>query len=679
MNQFVKLRKTFFKNNSAYDFTPVLIKNVMGIKNQLQTIEEKFVSRFNNINEINKGNELDESKLKELLSYLGEDPYTDRFTIDTILKEYSAYPKEKIESLIGKELKNTDNNKDKIYHLLDLNLEINSDILSLDSTVGMIEKYKDDFDIITLLFESLKQFNLKASKEYLYNQIKIDYPTTIKIQILALLDHFYSIDNLDLTLIRDEIRVKGSLVFVNDYIDFLKGKHQREKNGVVILQSMFYGDFEDSGKGNNGGLAILLKILGNEVSFDERIDRVITITISDVSDKLFMVNYQDNHLFVRLPAYLNRTVSDPFLKRELFTKRYIKNYLEKLDTQPDLFHIRYLDNASVAVAKLSKELNKKLVLTLAPDPHRNMVDEEGVLKKFYFDELQILANKIAIGDNLIFESDKVLGIGSGKVNKELHLYFPQFTHYNIKDKVKMIAEGIKTDEDMFKDKEDVDVCNLSELIGIHPSFCDKPIILNVGRLAKIKGQVNLFKAWSNSKLNENYNLLIIGGDLENPNKDEQEIIDFFNQAIKDRPELKDKFYHKGALHNDKIKLVEKSIKKKTFDFPHIYLASSIKEEFGIAILEAMSRGFLIIAPIKGGVKSYIRNRENGFLIDTSSSKTIARATEKILYNSDISTKEFREIQKAGKGTIEKEFSIDKIAKNFTDTYLSVLGDKENEV
>ena len=243
----------------------------------------------------------------------------------------------------------------------------------------------------------------------------------------------------------------------------------------------------------------------------------------------------------------------------------------------------------------------------------------------------------------------------------------------------MIAEGIKTDEDMFKDKEDVDVCNLSELIGIHPSFCDKPIILNVGRLAKIKGQVNLFKAWSNSKLNKTYNLLIIGGDLENPNKDEREIIDLFNQGIKDRPELKDKFYHKGALHNDKIKLVEKSINKKTFDFPHVYLASSIKEEFGIAILEAMSRGFLIIAPIKGGVKSYIRNRENGFLIDTSSSKAIARATEKILYNSDISTEEFREIQKAGKDTIEKEFSIDKIARAFIDTYFSVLGGKENEV
>ncbi len=676
MNQFVELRKNFFKNNSAYDFTAILIENIMGIENQLQPTEVKFLSRFNNINEINKGNGLDESKLKELLSYLGEDPYTDRFAVDTILKKYSTYSKEEIKVFVEKELENIDNNKDKTYHLLDLTLEMNFNILSLDSIREMIEKYRNDFDIITLLFESIRQFNLKISKEYLYNQIKTDYPSTIKIQILALLDHFYSINNLDLTLVRDEISIKDSLFFVNDYIDFLKGKYQREKKGIVILQSMFYGDFEDSGKGNNGGLAILLKSLGSEISFDKRIDQVITISISDVTEKPFMVYYQDNHLFVRLPAYLDRTVNDPFLKRELSTKRYIKNYLEKLDTYPDLFHIRYLDNASVAVAKLSKELNKKLVLTLAPDPHRNMIDEEGVLKKFDFDDLKILANKIVIGDTLIFKSDKVLGIGGERVSKELHLYFPQFTHYHIKNKVKMIAEGIKTDKDMFEDKENIDVYNLSELIGTHPSFCDKPIILNVGRLAKIKGQVNLFTAWLNSKLNKDYNLLIIGGDLENPSKDEQEIIDLFNQGIKDHPKLKHRFYHRGALHNDEIKLVEKIIVEKTFNLPHIYLASSIKEEFGIAILEAMSQGFLIIAPIKGGVKSYIRNGKNGFLIDTSSSETIVRATEQILYNSGMSIEEFRETKKAGKDTVEKEFSIDKIAKTFIDTYLSVLEGKK---
>ena len=133
------------------------------------------------------------------------------------------------------------------------------------------------------------------------------------------------------------------------------------------------------------------------------------------------------------------------------------------------------------------------------------------------------------------------------------------------------------------------------------------------------------------------------------------------------------------MHNDKIKQVEKSIMKRSFELPHVYLASSLKEEFGIAILEAMSRGFLILAPIKGGVKSYITSGDNGFLIDTSSYKTIAHDAEKILYNSDYNKETFNEIQQMGKKTIEDNFSIDKIAKNFTDTYLSLFEGENNEL
>ncbi|UJF16465.1 glycosyltransferase family 4 protein [Jeotgalibaca sp. MA1X17-3] len=558
-------------------------------------------------------------------------------------------------------------------------LEFELDILSVDQIMTVLDKNKDNFDTVTLLIQYIYQFKSKIPKEYLYEQLTNLYPIAIKIQILDVLDSLYSMDELDIERIKSEITTEKNLVFIKNYIDFLNGKYQREQKGTVMLQSMFYGDFEDSGKGNNGGLAILLKTLGNEISIDSRIDLVLTITISDTMRKPFMASYKENHLFVRLPAYLDRTVADPFLKKELFIKRFIKNFLVKLNIQPDIFHIRYLDNASMATAKLSKELGKQLVLTLAPDPHRNMTDEEGSLKLLNFNEAELLLNKIKIGDELVLMSDKILGIGGRKVSKELLLYFPQFNYYDMEYKMKMIDEGIKIDKNSSK-KDNVDyICELKELVGIDSSFCDQPIILNVGRLAKIKGQVALFKAWANSELKQTHNLLMIGGDLENPNQEEKEIIDFFNQQIKERPELKDKFFHKGALHNDEIRLVEKSIMKKTFDYPHIYLASSMKEEFGIAILEAMSRGFLIFAPIKGGVKSYLTNRENGFLINTFNEKTIAKDTQEILYHSDISNEEFKQIQLAGKDTIEKEFSIDKIAKTFTDTYLTLLGGNEIEV
>lgn len=679
MNEFIELRESITDLKKTSEFSQLLLSGILSEKDDLLSEEELFSKRLNNICNINSSREVSVEKLLELLSYLGENSYIDRYTVDSIIQNYNLFPREKFIDILKTQITNENNDGEKTYHLLDLLLEFDFDILSDDSIYRLLYKYSSDFDIVSLLFEYMGHFKREVPKEYLYKELEKNYPDTIKIQILDVMCDLYLIENLDLNIIKTKIINKENQVFIEDYIKFLKDKHIRIQKGLIVLQSMFYGDFEGSGKGNNGGLAILLKSLGNKVSFHSGVGLVITITISELMNKPFMAYYQENHLFVRLPAYLNRNIQNPFLKRELFMKRFIKRYLIKLNIQPEIFHIRYLDNASMAVGKLSKELNAKLVSTLAPDPHRNMVDEKGYFQDFEFDEIQNLVNKIKIGDELIPMSDKVLGIGGEKIKEELILYFPQFNQYNGEAKIKMIPEGIKIDRDVMEKREEDNTCEASELIGVDPSFFEKPIILNVGRLDKIKGQVALFKAWTASNINKTHNLLIIGGDLENPNEEEKRIIDFFNREIKKYPELEGKFFHKAAMKNEKVKLLEKSIMKKSFSYPHIYLASSLKEEFGLAILEAMSQGFLIFAPIKGGVKSYIEHGVNGFLIDTSTPKTIVRDVEEILYNLGIKNEEFRRIQDSGKATIEKNFSIDEISKTFAHTYLSLLGGRENEL
>src|SRR5690606_16328689 len=149
------------------------------------------------------------------------------------------------------------------------------------------------------------------------------------------------------------------------------------------------------------------------------------------------------------------------------------------------------------------------------------------------------------------------------------------------------------------------------------------------------------------------NLLIIGGDLERPSKEEVMVIDFFKDHLQRHPEFKGRFIHKGAMSNSDIGLLERHIIKRDFDYPHIYLCSSVKEDFGIAILEAMSRGFLTLGPIKGGVKSYMRNGENGFLIDTSNWETIAKEAENHIYDSKIDKDDVKKIQAAGQKTIDE--------------------------
>ena len=151
----------------------------------------------------------------------------------------------------------------------------------------------------------------------------------------------------------------------------------------------------------------------------------------------------------------------------------------------------------------------------------------------------------------------------------------------------MIGEGI------IVSKGEVNESYLKDFIlenKINETFFEKPIILNIGRLSRQKGQVELLKAWGQSMLSQSHNLLIIGGNFEKPNKEELSVMDSFTRYIESNPHLKEGFFHKQAMTNTEIRLLEKSIIKRNFDYPHIYLCSSLKEEFGLAILEAMSEG-----------------------------------------------------------------------------------------
>ena len=58
--------------------------------------------------------------------------------------------------------------------------------------------------------------------------------------------------------------------------------------------------------------------------------------------------------------------------------------------------------------------------------------------------------------------------------------------------------------------------------------------------------------------------------------------------------------------------------------PHaIYVCASEKEEFGLAILEAMAAGLAVVAPTSGGVPTYLTEGETGFLVDTTDQRALA--------------------------------------------------------
>ena len=680
MNEFIKLRNSVYNDiNNISTFPLVFFDKCININKNMELEESTLIRKIQIIDKIKFRKNLEEQDIYDLCSFLGENQYLDRFVVDAILKLFNNSTKivlgDNIKNIITKKKYNSQ----KLYHIIDLCIECNMDILDHKDLSYMILKYRLDLDVLSILIDYLYSFKKSGFKEIIYDLLKCEYPDTIKMQLLNLIVYSCSVEKFDDSFVNFNIRDEKNKVFYDSYIDFLNENSSFKNQGFSIMQSMFYGDLEDSGKGNNGGLAVLLKGLGDEISKDDRLSFVFTITITGKLNKPFISYYGEKHVFIRLPIYLDETISDPFIKRELFIKRYIGDFLKKKEIKPDIFHIRYLDNASKAVANLSKELNKQLVFTLTPDPHRNMFDESGKLKQYSFTELIEKLNKIKIGDELLYKSDGLVGIGDKDVRDELEIYFPQLKEENMSEKIRMIGEGIQINKEVYEGDSNEYLNEFIKSNEIDKDFFEKPIILNVGRIAIQKGQIELLKAWSNSKLSQTYNLLIIGGDLENPSKEEEMIINFFKEHMEKSPHLKSKLFHKGAMPNENIKLLEKSILNNSFDYPHIYLSSSIKEEFGISILEAMSLGYLAIGPIKGGVKSYIKNGENGFLIDTSSWETIAKESVRYIFDFKIDKDGFKKIQDAGRKTVYEHFSMNKIAGDLLSFYFSLKGKKNNEL
>jgi len=62
----------------------------------------------------------------------------------------------------------------------------------------------------------------------------------------------------------------------------------------------------------------------------------------------------------------------------------------------------------------------------------------------------------------------------------------------------------------------------------------------------------------------------------------------------------------------------------------VYVCASLKEEFGLAILEAMATGLLVVAPDSGGPATYVDDGVTGFLTETADPAKLVTTTERAL-------------------------------------------------
>jgi len=406
-----------------------------------------------------------------------------------------------------------------------------------------------------------------------------------------------------------------------------------------VMQFLFQGNPLQIGKGNSGGLSTFLLQLGKALTHSMKISQVFTLFLKDISkddsnkeSSYHLIQTLDpNHYSLSIPFHLGEDSN--FINNHSFLKAMVSVVLDKLQLNPNIYHVRYLNDASLAMAKLGREKNRSVVLTLTPDPHRSMAREDNlkVIGHGYHEGIEKI-HKIEVGKKLLQGSHGIIGIGGDQAKEKLLHYYPELNRIPRNKPFQMISEGIDihlpTKQRMSiekvltspKHEYSIDVGNLS-----------KPYILNVGRLHPLKGQQRLLAAFHQSGAYKKYNLVLIGGNFQQPNEMEKGFLIFEKEYIDAHPELKGSYLHIPGIPNTTVRLIERKInQRRNPDLPNIYFCSSEKEEFGIAILEAMVEGLIAIGPKAGGVSTYIRPGENGFLAETKQVKDIEKSLKEIM-------------------------------------------------
>lgn len=675
MNEFIDMRNRYFESMGTESFAEYYLTHHCEISEEDNLARDLLRNRIAALRVYDAADFIPDEELLSCIEGLGGQPYLDRSTVGLLLKHKAQLSGDSIRRALSSLLTSEHAHPERLLHLLDLCMECDMPLLSAERLRETLLRERRNLDALSVLIEYARHFTVEAVIDLLLDWLIDPIPNNIKLQIV---DYLVACGVPQAQLSRSLSNLqagKQEIALVQAYLAFLFERKTIQAPGIVVVQTMFYGDPEDSGKGQSGGLGTLLKSLGNQLSKQPEISLVVTLTIrQDWQDQTpFFQQYNSKHWLVRLPIYCNLEQPHAFVKRELSIKRAVSRFFRQWQLAPDLFHVRYLDNASKAIALLSNELQAKLVFTLTPDPHRNMTDANGNIVCFKVEDTLEKLNKITIGDELLAMTDGIVGIGGEAVQRELQLYFPQLSQRTNQSAFRMIGEGIETDVDVppidlwpFLDEHAMGFC-------IDPDKRTKPVILNVGRLARQKGQHHLLQAWGESQLWRDFSLVIIGGSRASEEEEERFICAFFQTYLAANPNLRGAFAHIEALPNADIRRIERTIAQVvSAKYPPIYLCPSAKEEFGISILEALSEGFLAIAPKKGGVKTYLVDGVNGFLVDTSDAPSLKRDVETVLYHSNLRPEDFVTIQQNGKRTVLDQFSMEEIAKQFFALYADLV-------
>jgi glycosyltransferase involved in cell wall biosynthesis len=429
------------------------------------------------------------------------------------------------------------------------------------------------------------------------------------------------------------------------------------QTGLTVAQLFLHADIDPqltrAGSGDNGGIATLLVRLGDALASstsatpaDEAatVQRVVTLSRGSAADALESLSAVGStvrgHAYASVPLLSEPVSSADAWQLRVAAERGIRRVLRAIGTV-DVLHLRMADVGSLAAANVARDLGIPVVFTVAPDPHAviRTLDQSGDLTRTNFGEVDErehfwfrarLVQRLAADaahtvlfprPNLEADMRELVGIDI-TAHPERHSIVPEGIDLEVVDRAVLEAAEHATGAPATAPLEALRTL----LAGLPEERRHLPLITSVGRFHRIKGMATIASAWANGPLRDRANLLLVGGDLANPSADELEQLERIDRIVPRAEAAASGLLLSGHRPND---TVARWVAATRFGVPGfagaggVYVCGSLKEEFGIAILEAMAAGLLVVAPAGGGPATYVEEGVTGFLTRTSDAALLA--------------------------------------------------------
>ena len=481
----------------------------------------------------------------------------------------------------------------------------------------------------------------------------------------------------------------------------------RGHHGLTVVQLFLHGDLDGSlrhsGQGDTGGVATLLVHLGDAlVRQVPRVERVITVSGSrdgttaggSVEDwtveggPLSAALSGRGHHYARIPLRGPSTGAATAWPLRVQARRGIRRVLRAAG-RVDVVHLRMADVGSMVAAEVAADLGIPVVLTVAPDPQALIAAREadGSLTRSGFGEAdrvehlwfrdRLLRRLADQAEHLVLfprpeverSISRLVGIDVAAQPERVVVVGEGIDLAALERVAKEVAGDVPRSPETHAALEELDTV-LAQLPADRRSL---PLALSVGRLAPVKGMATLVSTWlADPTLRERCNLLVIGGDLEHPSPEEAGELARIRDAVSSDEAAGEGLLLAGHRPNTTttawLAAAHRGIPGGCAP-GGVYVCASLKEEFGIAILEAMTVGLVVVAPNGGGPATYIEDGITGVLTDTSRPQALAEGVARALDLVAAAGDPLR--SRRSRAVVRERFGIDTMASSLGEVYARV--------